>query len=93
MAVRGATITVTGASPVVIASANKSDDGINAGVTVAGVTVYFGGDDMTNVNYATKGVAVAPGGALSNVFLPYGDILFGFAPTGSATVSVLQTGV
>lgn len=93
MAVRAKTLTVSTTSQAVL-DASKSLDGIGGTVVNTGVTiVYVGGDDLTNANYATNGIAIQVGGSMDDIDLPYGDIMYVVVPSGSGTVAVIATRV
>lgn len=94
MAVRALVVTVTGANPQIVLDAGKSDDGISATVqNTGGTTVYVGGDDMTNANYATHGFPLVAGTGL-DFDGAYGDSLYAFVPSsGTTTLSYLASKV
>lgn len=93
MAVRAKSITV-GQVPVAVLDAGHSIDGVRGTLTNTGSTAIFvGGDDMTSSNYATYSVEIDVGEGIDDVFLPTGEQMFAFLPSGSGVVSVLMTGV
>lgn len=89
MAVRASTVTVTGASPQVIADAESSLDGASGSVLNSGAqAIFLGGDDMTVGNVATKGFSVAVGASV-DFDLVAGEQLFACVSSGSGQASIL----
>lgn len=95
MAVRSLVVTVTGANPQLLLDATKSDDGISATVQNTGsTTVYVGGNDMTNANYATHGFPLIAGAGIDFDGANNDDSLYAFVPaSGTGTLSYVASRV
>lgn len=90
MAVRALVQTINGTNPQLVFDASKSQDGVSGTVNNAGgTTVYVGGDDMTNANYATHGFPLIAGAGI-DFDGAFGDSLYAYVPSnGTGTLNTL----
>lgn len=83
MSLTAAAVTL-GTTPVALATGTP--DGLTVIVKDASAAVYLGGSDVDN----TKGISLSTTDAVT-LTLYQGDILYGYAASGSPTVRVLKT--